>query len=283
MSSTIFDSVGVKTLKSGGINFNNDAYILNGTDNPTVTPVSAPKGSLYQNTSTGNIYRKLDAGSTTNWLVLESGGTSALISNGTTKLDVNISGGINFNGDAYVINGTVDPTSSAVDAPEGSLYQNTSFGNLYIKKDSGSSTNWNQLVEYDPCYLSTYRATSDQNISANTDTDIIFNTVITDTKSGYNNTTGIYTVQDSGVYLITANLNVGSAASTTKITGYLFINSSFVVVQGTATAGNKSYTITLNHLFPLVLNDTVKVVAYYQSDAGTLQTYSTFTMIKIDG
>lgn len=41
--------------------------------------------------------------------------------------------------------GSTDPTSSAVDAPQGSLYLNTSNGLTYRKLDSGSSTNWSIL------------------------------------------------------------------------------------------------------------------------------------------
>lgn len=49
-------------------------------------------------------------------------------------------------GGASVISGTLDPTSSAVDAVAGSLYQNTSTGVVYRKLDSGSSTNWAALA-----------------------------------------------------------------------------------------------------------------------------------------
>lgn len=49
---------------------------------------------------------------------------------------------LDFFGQAQILSGTVDPTSVATSAPKGSLYLNTSNGNLYRKTDAGSSTNW---------------------------------------------------------------------------------------------------------------------------------------------
>lgn len=49
---------------------------------------------------------------------------------------------IDLNGNAKILSGTVDPTSSATSAPVGSIYLNTSTGLTYRKLDSGSSTNW---------------------------------------------------------------------------------------------------------------------------------------------
>jgi hypothetical protein len=55
----------VKTLKSG-IDINGQTSILTGAADPTVTAQNAPAGSLYLMVG-GATYRKLDAGSTTNW------------------------------------------------------------------------------------------------------------------------------------------------------------------------------------------------------------------------
>lgn len=49
---------------------------------------------------------------------------------------------LDINGNAQLHSGAVDPTSSAVDAPMGSLYLNSSTGLIYRKTDNGSSTNW---------------------------------------------------------------------------------------------------------------------------------------------
>lgn len=45
-----------------------------------------------------------------------------------------------------VISGALDPTATAVDAPAGSLYLSTGTATLYVKQDSGSTTNWLALT-----------------------------------------------------------------------------------------------------------------------------------------
>lgn len=49
-------------------------------------------------------------------------------------------------GAAYLLTGTVNPTSVATNAPPGSLYLNTSSGTVYKKNDSGTTTNWAALA-----------------------------------------------------------------------------------------------------------------------------------------
>ncbi len=51
---------------------------------------------------------------------------------------------LNLNNAAYILTGTADPTTSATDAPQGSVYLRTggSGGVLYTKLDAGSTTNW---------------------------------------------------------------------------------------------------------------------------------------------
>lgn len=44
--------------------------------------------------------------------------------------------------------GNIDPTVTAFDAPVGSTYQSTLTGKVYLKTDSGSSTNWISLQTY---------------------------------------------------------------------------------------------------------------------------------------
>lgn len=70
--SAIFGGIYAKLLKPY-LNFFDKAYILTGTDDPMVVATDAPKGSLYmrQNTSgDGQVYKKLDNGSSTNWEAL---------------------------------------------------------------------------------------------------------------------------------------------------------------------------------------------------------------------
>ena len=59
-----------KFLKSN-LNLFETAYVLTGTANPTITAFLAPKGSLFLRQGTiGQVYVKLDDGSTTNWSLL---------------------------------------------------------------------------------------------------------------------------------------------------------------------------------------------------------------------
>lgn len=73
-SPIIFSGNNAKLLKTN-LDFFGSAQILTGTVNPTTTATTAQAGSLYLNTSSGAIYRKLDNGSSTNWLALGSSTT----------------------------------------------------------------------------------------------------------------------------------------------------------------------------------------------------------------
>lgn len=53
---------------------------------------------------------------------------------------------IDLNGQAKILSGTVDPTTTATSAPIGSIYLNSSTGVAYRKLDSGSSTNWTNMA-----------------------------------------------------------------------------------------------------------------------------------------
>ena len=72
MSAVIFQGTSVKALKDK-LKFFTSGSIESGTVDPTSSAVGADKGSLYINTSNGNVYRKLDSGSSTNWSILGSG------------------------------------------------------------------------------------------------------------------------------------------------------------------------------------------------------------------
>jgi hypothetical protein len=53
---------------------------------------------------------------------------------------------LDLNGNAKILSGSVDPTQTATNAPLGSMYLSTLTGQLYKKKDAGSSTNWEKLL-----------------------------------------------------------------------------------------------------------------------------------------
>lgn len=85
-SGIIFSGNDVKTLKSN-IDINGNAKILSGNTDPTSVATSAPKGSIYLNTSTGFHYRKLDSGSSTNWIIQGSVNSSDILTTSFTAAD----------------------------------------------------------------------------------------------------------------------------------------------------------------------------------------------------
>lgn len=68
-SPILFAGNTAKLLKST-LDFFGQSQILSGTTDPSSVATSAPKGSLYLNSSSGTLYRKTDAGSSTNWAVV---------------------------------------------------------------------------------------------------------------------------------------------------------------------------------------------------------------------
>jgi hypothetical protein len=59
----------------------------------------------------------------------------------------NLTNSMAFKNGVKEISGSLNPTSSTVNAPVGSLYLSTSTGKAYIKKDAGSSTNWGIVAD----------------------------------------------------------------------------------------------------------------------------------------
>lgn len=78
-----------------------------------------------------------------------------------------------------------------------------------------------------PIYLlEVTRSTSDQALTSGTNTTLLFNNVLTDTASGFNTTTGQYTVPATGLYLIIASLFVKWASGSVASLGSLEVNGS---------------------------------------------------------
>lgn len=78
MGAVIFNGTGVKTLKDE-LRLSTGAYVISRAIDPTAVAVSAPIGSLLIHSSSGNIYRKLDGGSSTNWVLLALPGGSSQV------------------------------------------------------------------------------------------------------------------------------------------------------------------------------------------------------------
>lgn len=77
MPAAIFSGTKVKLLKKIADLFGG-AQIHSSTTNPTTSAVNAPVGSLLLNETTGDLYRKLDAGSSTNWALVGSEAAGAV-------------------------------------------------------------------------------------------------------------------------------------------------------------------------------------------------------------
>lgn len=72
MPASIFAGSKVKTLKDI-LTLNDKTDIISSTVDPTSSAVSAPIGSLLINQTSGKLYKKLDAGSSTNWQEVGAG------------------------------------------------------------------------------------------------------------------------------------------------------------------------------------------------------------------
>lgn len=86
-SAVIFNGTKVKSLKKI-LSLNAGAEVVSSTTDPTSSAVDAPIGSLLLNETTGLVYRKLDAGSSTNWVLLLQPDASNEISNLTLTASV---------------------------------------------------------------------------------------------------------------------------------------------------------------------------------------------------
>jgi hypothetical protein len=146
----IFSGDDVKALKQN-FDLNGVAKVLSGTDNPTSVAKSAPKGSIYLDVTNGNVYKKTDAGSSTNWIQLASGTVTGvnLIENPDFEagiLDWTASGGTfaqETTGElfgnasaAWTPSGAQTLTSDAVAIPKGLYGQNCEMTFYYQGGDS---------------------------------------------------------------------------------------------------------------------------------------------------
>lgn len=86
MASTIFKGNFIKTLKDN-LTLNDKTEIQQGTVDPTSVAVNAPIGSLYFNTTSGDIYKKNDAGLSTSWSKIAVGDNTGInyITNGSAE------------------------------------------------------------------------------------------------------------------------------------------------------------------------------------------------------
>lgn len=135
-SAVIFSGNDVKTLKSN-IDLNGGPKILSGAVDPSSVATSAPVGSMYLNTLNGLMYRKLDSGSSTNWVQVGSG-SGGINYIGNPDAEANVTGW-----SAYADAAGVAPVDGTGGAPTVTITRTTSTplrgtGSLLITKDAAN-------------------------------------------------------------------------------------------------------------------------------------------------
>lgn len=138
---------------------------------------------------------------------------------------------------------------------------------VFVLVGCGSNT---QTVLF--AYLS-----ADQAIPDSTNTDVVFDTVDVDELEGYDNTTGVYTVQGEGDYHVTVNIDWLSTFTTGDFITYdLVVNDTdYLSFDVDAAGGNEAENFSAS-LHNLQSGDTVKVEVY-QSSGGSKSIYGTDT------
>lgn len=139
-SSVIFNGTKVKTLKSI-LTLNGLTDIISSATDPTSVAVNAPAGSLLLNTSNSKLYRKLDAGSSTNWVeMLSTASTSVGVLNyiGNPGFESDASGYV-----AYADAAGVSPLDGTGGSPTVTITRTTSTplrgaGSGLITKDAAN-------------------------------------------------------------------------------------------------------------------------------------------------
>jgi hypothetical protein len=130
-----------KILYGERLNLGTSISFQQGTVVPTTTATTAEAGSLYFNTTTGTIYRKTDAGSSTNWSII---GTSAAIT-APTAYTPTFAGatptGVDFKymqlGNGYLIwgefvAGSVSGTTFSFSTPNSGVINNLTASNSFL-------------------------------------------------------------------------------------------------------------------------------------------------------
>jgi hypothetical protein len=115
-SPTIFKGTFAKVLASSGIEFKDGTQFQSGTVDPSFTATTGTIGSLYLNTTTGDLYQKKDSGSSTNWKPLDF----SSITTEPTGFQNPDSWTVDFNSTTRVV--TVTPTGTQAVYRRGTKY-----------------------------------------------------------------------------------------------------------------------------------------------------------------
>lgn len=108
--------------------------------------------------------------------------------------------------------------------------------------------------------------TTSQSVTQNALVDIIYDTVIADTSSGYS--AGVYTIPTTGLYQCLFTSNWMSTAGFTNCDVFLNKNSGTFLYHGSSTATVSDPNTTIMNsgtVFPFVAGDTVKISVFAQT------------------
>ena len=165
---------------------------------------------------------------------------------------------------------TTEPTWS--DAKQGWYGAGGAAGYRYLEfKIEFSSPNYYKWFEFKKTQLMTkFLATLSSNSSTGTTFNpVIFDSVIFDNNSEYNNSTGIFTVKRSGFYQIYVNCNITPGGTFTGIN--LYKNGSFFVSPGyeeSSGTSNQTMVLITDYLY---VDDELKVEVFTGGASGKIQ------------
>lgn len=178
-----------------------------------------------------------------------------------------------------------------ISANPSSLCHNPSTGDLY-KKDSGTgNTGWSLIGGVPTKARLSVGMRNAMSVPQNTLTDIIYDEIISDTASGYNITTGIYTIPETGLYQINVNSTWVSTAGFINCDVFIVDTAQFILHgNSTATVSDPNRAI-LNGgiIFPFNAGDTCKIQVFSQTVGGTNLScdgfgngfYNTFNIVQL--
>lgn len=155
---------------------------------------------------------------------------------------------------------------------------------LTVRSDG---TGWNVTDTGIPVAPKLVANTTTQNLTSGSNVPVVYTSSVVDNFSGYNNSTGVYTVKRPGFYQVSALLNMQATPTAASTQGELdlLVNSSTVASQilpagSSGTLISKGFVVSVGHQF--ALNDTVNA-SFFNNFGGTpaASGTSSFSMVWI--
>ena len=165
-----------------------------------------------------------------------------------------------------------------------------------IDLSNGTAT-LNSAMKNTPAFLANLSST--QSLTNNTNTTVVFDNEVIDTDSGYDTSTGIFTVPTAGKYLIGAFVTLTATQSAAIYRAFISKNGTSTSVARadirpgdsiTFGSGFGENTPAVSAIVDLSASDTLRVIARIESGSGTLRvsdsssnTASQFYAYKLTG